>query len=133
MKSICPERIRSGAHQDGGGHAQAHDDAGGVDKDAGAQLALDGDLLMVVDLLVEPGQIPDLLVGGADLPDILQRLLDAVGDADSGLFRPLGGRGRRASRVPNSRPKATGTPHRQAMASRQSYTSRHTAMSAVEM
>ena len=35
-------------------------------------------------------------------------------------------------RVPNSRPKATGTPHRQAMASCQSYTSRHTAMSAVE-
>ncbi|CUQ29152.1 Uncharacterised protein [Flavonifractor plautii] len=36
-------------------------------------------------------------------------------------------------RVPNSRPKATGTPHRQAIASRQSYTSRHTAMIDVEM
>ncbi|CUO25839.1 Uncharacterised protein [Flavonifractor plautii] len=36
-------------------------------------------------------------------------------------------------RVPNSRLKATGTPHRQAMASRQSYTSRHTAIMAVEM
>ena len=78
-----------GAHQDGGGHAQTHDDAGGVDKDAGAQFALDGDLLVVVNLLVQPGQIPGLLVGGADLPDILQGLLDAVGDADGGLFRPL--------------------------------------------
>ena len=29
--------------------------------------------------------------------------------------------------------EATGTPHRQAMASRQSYTSRHTAIMAVEM
>ena len=28
-------------------------------------------------------------VGGADLPDVFQRLLDAVGDTDCGLFRPL--------------------------------------------
>ena len=84
---------QAGPRQDGGGDPQAHDDAGRIDKDAGAQLALDGDLLMVVDLLVEPGQIAHLLVGGADLPDVFQRLLDAVGDTDCGLFRPLRGPG----------------------------------------
>ena len=87
---------------------------------------------MVVDLLIEPGQIALLLIGGADLPDIFQSLLNAVGDADRGFFVRSEARAE-IFRVPNSRPKATGTPHRQAMASRQSYTSRHTAIIAVEM
>ena len=48
---------------------------------------------MVVDLLVESGQVALLLVGGANLPDIFQRLLDAVGDTDRSPFRPLRGPG----------------------------------------
>ena len=88
---------------------------------------------MVVDLLIEPGQIALLLIGGADLPDIFQSFLNAVGDADRGFFSSRSEVRAEILRVPNSRPKATGTPHRQAMASRQSYTSRHTAIIAVEI
>ena len=79
------------AHEDGGGHAQPHDDAGGVDKHARAQLAADHDLLMLVYLLIQPGEVPRLLIGGADLAHVLQRLLDAVGDADAGRLGAFGG------------------------------------------
>ena len=88
MKSICPERIK-----DGRCYTQAHDDAGGVDKQAGRKLAFNHDLFMVVNFLIKAFQIPFLLIGGADLPHIFQRLLDAVGNPDSGFFRPLGGAG----------------------------------------
>ena len=107
-KVDLPGEDQAGPHQDGGGYPQAHDDAGRVDKDAGAQRALNGDLLMVIDLLVEPGQIARLLVGGADLPDIFQRLLDAVGDMDRGLFRPLRGPG---GDLPGAEQQAEGHRH----------------------
>ena len=48
---------------------------------------------MVIDLLIEPGQIALLLIGGADLPYIFQSFLNAVGDADRSFFRPLRGPG----------------------------------------
>ena len=63
---------------------------------------------MVVDLLVEPGQIAHLLVGGADLPDVFQRLLDAVGDTDCGLFCPLRGPG---GDLPGAEQQAEGHRH----------------------
>ena len=88
-----PGKNQAGSHQNGGGYPQTHDNAGRIDEDAGPQLTLDGDLLMVVDLLIEPGQIALLLIGGADLPDIFQGFLNSVGDTDRGFFRPLGGPG----------------------------------------
>ena len=51
---------------------------------------MDRDPFIDIDFLIEPGQIPLLLIGSADLPDILQGFLNAVGDADSGRFRPFG-------------------------------------------
>ena len=114
-----PGQNQAGSRQDGSRYAQAHDHAGGIDKQAGGQFAPDGDSFMLVDLLIQTGQIPLLLVGGPDLPDVLQRLLDAVRDPKGGFFRHLGARAA-IFRLPNSRPKATGTPHRQAIISRQS-------------
>ena len=87
---------------------------------------------MVVDLLVEPGQIAHLLVGGADLPDVSNASWMPSETRIAACFVRSEARAE-IFRVPNSRPKATGTPHRQAMVSRQSYTSRHTAIMAVEM
>ena len=79
------------AHEDSGGHAQPHDDAGGVDEHARAQLAANHDPFVLVDLAVQPGQIPLLLICGADFAHVLQRFLNAVGDADAGRFGALGG------------------------------------------
>ena len=80
---------QAGSCEDGGRHAQAHDHAGGVHKDARAQFAPDHDPLMLVDFAVESLEIPLLLVGGADLAHVFQRLLDAVGYAHRGLFCPF--------------------------------------------
>lgn len=77
------------AHQDGGGHPEPHDDAGGVDKDACAQFSPDGDRFVFVDLLIQPLQIPRFLIGGPDLPDIFQCLLDAVGYPERRCLGPL--------------------------------------------
>ena len=74
---------------------------------------------MLVDLLIKTGQIPLLLVRGADLPDVFQGLLDAVGHPEGAAFVAAEFRSA-IFLLPNSSPKATGTPHRQAMASRQS-------------
>ena len=69
---------QAGSRQDGSRYAQAHDHAGGIDKQSGGEFAPDGDFFVLVDLLIKTGQIPLLLVGSPYLPDVLQRLLDAV-------------------------------------------------------
>ena len=73
-----PGQDQAGTRQDGSRYAQAHDHAGGIDKQSGGEFAPDGDCFVLVDLLIEAGQIPLLLVGSPYLPDVLQRLLDAV-------------------------------------------------------
>src|SRR5699024_3347843 len=61
---------QAGACQDGGCHPETHDNAGSVDEQAGCQFAFDGDLLVLVDLPIEAGQIPFLLICGSNLPNV---------------------------------------------------------------
>ena len=80
----------AGSHENGRCHAQAHDHAGGIDKDACAQFATDHDALVLVDFAVKSLKIPLLLICRSNLPDVFQRFLNAVGYAHRGLFCPLG-------------------------------------------
>ena len=98
-KVDLPGQDQAGSGQDGRGHAQAHDHAGSIDKEPGSQLALDGDLLVLIDLFVQAGQVAGFLVRGADLAHIFQCFLDAVGHAyGSGLCR-FGALGRQPARA----------------------------------
>ena len=78
-----------GPYEDGRRHAQAHDHAGGIDKDARAQFAPDHDPFVRVDFVVEFLEITLFLVGGTYLAHVFQRLLDAVGYAHRSLFCPF--------------------------------------------
>ena len=53
-----PGQDQACPRQDGGRYAQAHDHAGGVYEQAGGEFAPNGDFFVLVDLLIEAGQIP---------------------------------------------------------------------------
>ena len=67
---------RSG--ENGGGYAQPHDDAGGVDKDAGGQFPVNHGGLVAVNPFVQFPEETVLLIGCPDFPHGFQRLLNAV-------------------------------------------------------